>query len=215
MQVPLEITLRGFDADPALETLIRSKANRLDTFHDRITACRVAVEKPHENPRSGHPYRVRIDITVPPGQEIVVRHEPGDHRLDEDLTTVVRSAFAAAERQLKELRRRQDGEVKTEASQGDRAFVVRLFAAEAYGFLKTEVGEREIYFHRNSVVGRDFDDLTVGTQVRFEESMGDMGPQATTVQVVDKPGRNRRLGRPEPEESRPPAGWDNGPGEGA
>jgi cold shock CspA family protein/ribosome-associated translation inhibitor RaiA len=210
MQVPLELTFRGFDAEPALADLIRDKAERLDTFHDRVTSCRVAVEKPHTSPRSGNPFRVRIDVHVPPGHEVVVRREPGDHTLDEDLVTVVRDAFAAAERQLRELRRRQEGEVKREATADDRGFVVRLFRDEGYGFLRTEFAERELYFHRNAVAHDDFDALAVGTQVRFAESMGEMGPQASTVQIVDKPGERHGNGDPVAEEARPPEGWDDG-----
>ena len=50
----------------------------------------------------------------------------------------------------------------------------------------------------------DFDRLTVGTAVRFEEEEGEKGPQATSVQVVDKPGA--RVSNDE--EVRPPYGWE-------
>jgi cold shock CspA family protein len=45
---------------------------------------------------------------------------------------------------------------------------------------------REIYFHRNSLVGAEFDKLEVGTEVRFVEDLGEEGPRATTVHVVGK-----------------------------
>jgi cold shock CspA family protein len=92
--------------------------------------------------------------------------------------------------------------VKTHAE--PHAFVVRKFDGEGYGFLKTPDG-REIYFHQNAVVGTDYERLEVGTQVRFEETMGDMGPQATTVRIVDKPGH--RAGESGAEAAEPPAGW--------
>lgn len=47
-------------------------------------------------------------------------------------------------------------------------------------------GGRQVYFHRNSVVGADFDGLRIGTEVRFAEEMGERGPQASTVHVVGK-----------------------------
>jgi len=34
----------------------------------------------------------------------------------------------------------------------------------------------------------DFDRLEIGTGVRFVEEPGEEGPQASTVQIVDKPG---------------------------
>jgi len=53
-----------------------------------------------------------------------------------------------------------------------------------YGFLTTPEG-RELYFHRNAVLGRDFDKLEVGTEIRYDEEMGEAGPQATSVKVID------------------------------
>jgi len=62
---------------------------------------------------------------------------------------------------------------------------VKLFSEEGYGFLETPDG-REIYFHRNSVIGSDFDRLEIGTEVRFAEETGEQGPQASTVTIVGK-----------------------------
>jgi cold shock CspA family protein len=48
------------------------------------------------------------------------------------------------------------------------------------GRIETEEG-RLVYFHRNSVVGGPFGELSVGTAARFVEEPGDLGPQASTV----------------------------------
>lgn len=79
-----------------------------------------------------------------------------------------------------------------------------LNEGQGFDFFKTELG-RDIYFHRNAVVGDEFDRLEIGTRVRFEEAMGRDGPQATTVQIIDKPGARASDEPPEPAE--PPAGW--------
>ena len=47
--------------------------------------------------------------------------------------------------------------------------------------------------YRNSVVQNDFDRLEIGTGVRVIPRDGAEGPQASTVQIVDKPGA--RVGR--------------------
>jgi len=52
---------------------------------------------------------------------------------------------------------------------------------------------REIYFHKNSVLGRAFPRLKVGTTVRFAEEQGERGPQASTVHVVPKEQFTERL----------------------
>jgi cold shock CspA family protein len=54
-----------------------------------------------------------------------------------------------------------------------------------YGKIGTTDG-REIFFHRNSVIEADFDALSEGMEVRFNEQMGDQGPKATTVHLIGK-----------------------------
>ena len=81
-------------------------------------------------------------------------------------------------------RQRRDVKVHRPAT---HARVERLFPQAGYGFLKTP-DDREVYFHQDCVLGADFKHLDVGTEVTFDEEMGEKGPQATTVHVV---GRHR------------------------
>lgn len=185
MQVPPQIDFRHIDRTPELERLINEKIARLEKFCDHITSCRVAVERPHRHESGGNPYRVRIDINVPPGHEVVVTKNPGDHDPHDELRTVINNSFRAAERQLKELTDRQQSEVKTHEE--PHALVSKIFPDQGYGFLRTLEG-REVYFHKNSVIEHEFDDLAIGTEVRFAQTMGEKGPQATTVHIVNKPG---------------------------
>ena len=116
MELPiLQVSLR--DVPPPrlaeIEERVRLRAEKLERYCDHIMSCRVAIERPHRAEASGNPYRVRIDLTVPPGHEVVVRKEAGDNDLQSDLITVVNGAFEAAERQLKTLVEKQRGEVKT------------------------------------------------------------------------------------------------------
>jgi cold shock CspA family protein/ribosome-associated translation inhibitor RaiA len=190
MRVPLEITFRDVPKTETIENLIQEKAAVLDRICDNLISCRVAVEKPHENQRVGNPFRVRITMRVPPGHELVVRRESTEGELSDRLPTVVRDAFDAARRRLKKLVDRQQGEVKSHPAQENLAYVVKLFEEQGYGFIKSLEG-REIYFHRNSVLNDDFDRLELGTGVRYVATDGNEGPQASTVQVVDKPGTRR------------------------
>ena len=45
---------------------------------------------------------------------------------------------------------------------------------------------REVYFHRNSVIDAEFDNLKEGDSVHFAEEMGDNGAQASTVHIEGK-----------------------------
>lgn len=176
MQVPLEISTRLIELDPMLEAELRRRAAKLERFYDRITSCRIAVERPSNHHQEGGPYRVRVNVTVP-GTELVANKE------GEDLNTTLRDAFSAAERQVDDFSRRRRGEVKT-PSGPPQGTVIRLFQEEGFGFLQSEDG-REVYFHRNAVLD-GFDNLAIGAPVRYAEEQGNEGPQASTVSLVGK-----------------------------
>lgn len=187
MQIPLEVTFRDVRKTEAIEKLIMEKVAKLEKICDYMVSCRIAVEMPQRHQQTGNPFRVRIDIRVPQGHELIIKRESVQGKVSGTLPQTLREAFSAAGRQLKELVKRQRAEVKTHPDQEQMAFVFKIFKREGYGFLKTESG-REIYFHRNSVLNDDFDRLEVGTGVRFVEETGVKGPQASTLQIINKPG---------------------------
>lgn len=205
MQVPLEVTFRNLDKTPALEALIEEKVAKLEEVCDHISSCRVAVEKIHTNPDHGSPFRVRLDMTVPPGHELAVTKNPGESTQYTPLDAVVRSAFEAARRQLVKLVDRQQNRTKSHPDQEMGAIVTQLFPEEGYGFLRDLDGQ-EIYFHRNSVLNDDFERLTLGTGVHCFVQDGEEGPRASTVQIVSKPGA--RADKSEGASIDLPAGWE-------
>ncbi len=205
MRVPLEITYRNVEKTDFIENIIREKAAKLDGYHDGIISCRVSVEQPQEFQKSGNPYRVRIGVRVPPGKELVVRRELGEGQMHESLRTVVTDAFKTLARQLKKQKGKQHGDVKVHTDMYEAALVVRMFPEDEYGFVKTLTG-REVYFHRNSVLNDDFDRLEIGTGVRIFVTDGDKGPQASTVQLEDKPGV--RAAKTDEDAVGMPADWE-------
>ncbi|MCE5231295.1 cold shock domain-containing protein [bacterium] len=184
MKVPLEIAYRDVDKNDQLEELIRQKAAKLERVCDYLVSCRVAVEHPQKE----HRYRVRIDLRVPPNHEIVVKSDPEPATMHLELETVLRQTFDTARRRLQNLVERAHGEVKTHPEQQVTALIDKLFPEKDYGFLRTIDG-RDVYFHRNAVVGDGFSNLRIGMGVRYVETEGENGPQATTVQVVNRPER--------------------------
>jgi len=50
---PLQITFRDIERSDALETHIREKAEKLETFFEPIMSCRVVVEMPHQHKNQG------------------------------------------------------------------------------------------------------------------------------------------------------------------
>lgn len=109
MQVPVEITYRDVPKTDAIESLVQEKINKLEKFCDHISRCRVAIEKAHDHPRSGSPYRVRLDITVPPNHELAAVRNSGEGNQYDKLETVIRDTFDAARRQKLKLNRHLAG----------------------------------------------------------------------------------------------------------
>jgi len=171
------------DRSDAVEARVRERAEKLDRFAGRIMSCRVVIEAPHKHHHKGGLYKVHIDITVP-GGELVVNRESGLDHGHEDVYVAVRDAFDAARRQLEDYVRRQRGKVKTHEIP-PHGHICELVPTEDYGRIKNSDG-REIYFHRNSVVDADFDQLEIGMAVHFHEEPGEEGPQASSVHLEGK-----------------------------
>lgn len=159
------------------------RASKLETFSENITRCDIALEVPHQHSRSKRHYRVRIDVTVP-GAEVVVDNTPDENVESQDVFAAIDRAFDNAGRRLEDHMRRRRGDVKQHIDPYRDGRVSKLWTHEDYGFISDAEGS-EIYFHRNSVLHRAFDRLAIGAKVRFIEEMGDKGPQASTVVVVD------------------------------
>jgi cold shock CspA family protein len=199
--IPTQVTFRGLAHSDALESDVLERVAWLEQFHAGIVRCRVIIELPHRHRRDGRHFHVRIEMTVPSGEPVVISHEPslhgrlkhvgeGVHRKETEIEGVhryaavaVREAFDAARRRLEDVAREQRGAVKTHEvpAHGE---VVELETADGYGFIRS--GENRIYFHRASVLDDAFDELSIGTRVAFVEEQGEQGPQASTVRVLGK-----------------------------
>ncbi len=200
MLLPVQVTFRNMKEEAGLEQLVREEAAKLERFYDRITSCRVVVERPQRAP-SSKLYHVRIDVCLP-GGELVVKHTPSLHASLQDVEVgksreeaeavlvhksperAIREAFHEMTRRLQDYKRKQEGSVKTSQKMAEGT-VKEIFPEEGYGFLET-ADDRQIYFNKASVLDGHFGQLRVGTQVRFAEEEGEKGPQASTVKIVHR-----------------------------
>jgi len=99
MEVPAQVTFRGFEPTKGLKAHIQKKAQALEKFCNRITRCRVMVEQSCRRHQTGNLFHLRIDVTLP-GTELVVRRDPAEDASHEDLRAAVRDAFDAAARKI-------------------------------------------------------------------------------------------------------------------
>ena len=198
MLVPVQVTFRNMKEVAGLEDLVQKEAAKLERFYDRISSCRVIVERP-QHADSGKLYHVRIDLGLPQG-ELVVKHMPTLHgtlqdekapksrrEAESDLAHktpqfAIRDAFHQMRRQLQDYARKQEASVKT-LQKTPEATVREIFPKRGFGFLET-ADNQVIYFNKAAVLNGHFNRLRPGTRVQFAEEAGDKGPQASTVKIV-------------------------------
>jgi len=116
-----QITFKGLQSSDELMQDVRERIAWLEQFSDGILACRVWLEAPHRHRGHGQPMHVRIEISVPGSDPIVVSQEPtlqpalkdvaetAPHKRDEVGAVhryghvAIREAFDTARRRLQDL----------------------------------------------------------------------------------------------------------------
>lgn len=178
MTIYTEISFRDMEPSPRIQAEIERRVKKLENVFNHVSACRVIVEAPHKHRIRGNLFHVRIDLSAPQ-KELVASRDVTVNIAHEQVDVALRDAFAAIKRQLQKHKEkiRIDYHIPDRLPTG----VIRgLFPYDDYGTLETSDG-REVYFHRNSIVGGRFDKLQIGDEVRYNEELGTKGPQASTV----------------------------------
>ena len=184
METPIEIDFQGMAANASVREIIVKHVDQLEQRFGRITAGRVVVKCPGGHHYKGGLYEIHIRLTLPEGREVIVDHTAQNDERYSDLNFSINDTFKRARRQLQDQVRKLDGQVKHHEGT-PVGTVVELDTLGEFGFIETEDG-REIYFHRNSVLGGDFPQLTVNSRVTYAEEIGEKGPQASTVRLMEK-----------------------------
>lgn len=180
MKLPIQVIFRNMEPSPAAEERARTLAAKLDRYYDRITACRVVIEAPHNHHYKGRLYHVRIDLTVPDA-ELVASREPTDHHAHENVYVAIRDAFKAIKRQLQTYADQRRGHVKYHELPS-YGHVLEVCPPADYGYIETSDG-RQVRFSSQSVIDYDFDKLEIGDKVRFAEVENRNEPFASTVYI--------------------------------
>ena len=188
LQVPLEIAFHNIESSAWAEQEIRARVADLEKLYDRLTSCRVRIDQRAKDRSGTIPPVVHIELGIPGRSDLVVSHEP-DHLLRKyrhpDLHKAINEAFRIAARQLVDLKGQRDGrsnDAHHDAGNQSLGQVAEITPEQDFGFLMTKEGGL-LYFHRNSLLNGDFDQLERGDEVHYNEDMGDTGPIATKVRV--------------------------------
>jgi ribosome-associated translation inhibitor RaiA len=109
MKLPVHIQFHDMAPSEALEAKAREYALKLDTLAPDIMSCRVTVDLLQKHKTQGRPVGVRIDLSLP-GHELVVTRVQ-----HEDAYVALRDAFDGMKRQVQDVVRKRQGQVKYHA----------------------------------------------------------------------------------------------------
>jgi cold shock CspA family protein/ribosome-associated translation inhibitor RaiA len=179
--IPFHVQFRHVPASPALEQTIQRKVEALWKACPEIMDCRVLVERSSTRQVHANPFHVRITASVPHGDPLVVSHHHPHHPELKNARAAIEDAFDTMHRVADDYRDKLHREVKPRR-QAQRGTVSFLAPDAESGRIRTPEG-REVYFHRHSLKTGEFDELKPGTPVRFDEEMGEEGPQAVFVKA--------------------------------
>src|SRR3954453_2801504 len=174
MQIPPEIAFHNIEKQDWAEAEIRDHIADLERIFDRLITCRVRVEQRANNSKGTIPPVVHVELGMPGSKDIVVAPEPD--RLERkyqspDLRNAINDAFRTVKKRLIDWKEQRNKPTRDGGHDGENQFlgqVADLPTGEEFGFLMTKEGGL-LYFHRNSILSGNFEDLKIGTQVSYVE----------------------------------------------
>ena len=186
MQIPPELIFHDVERSPWVENYILERVQRLERFAEGITSCRVSLTCEQRSHHKGNRYSLMVEVRVPPNHDLAARKAKIIGQPRTQLPALINLGFGAIERQLKKTAELRRGEFKSPENRngGQPHGIVEKLFDEGFGFLRALGDDRQVYFHRNSVLHGDFERLAIGTEVRFTPQDGEDGPQASSVQIV-------------------------------
>jgi len=181
-----EVIFKDVERSAWVDGYIAERVAHLERFGRGITRCHVTLAQEQGSKRTGNRYSVMVEVRIPPQHDLAAKKHKDIADMPTQLPALINLAFGAIERQLKKTAALRRHETKEQQSDGQPHGLVEKVFDDGYGFIRALDDDRQFYFHRNSVLHDAFDELTVGTEVRFTPELGEQGPQASSVQVIGK-----------------------------
>lgn len=109
MQIPLVISFDGIPESDAVNSVVRTYAEKLAEHGSRITSCRVILGRERAGGRNLFTSRFLVDI---PGETVAAGHSHSHDAAHEDIYIAIRDGFRAAKRQLDEHLGKKRGSIR-------------------------------------------------------------------------------------------------------
>ena len=107
MQEPLEIIYHHIDSSPQLDDFILKHFEKFDHVFDRITRCQLVIEKAQKSVLPSGLYKVRVSISMPRRQDVVIKKEANINGTFPKLSFLIGSALKVAVREVEKIKEKE------------------------------------------------------------------------------------------------------------
>lgn len=183
MEVPVDVDFENVAQSDDLKSLIHQNVAGLSNIYDQIIGCYVRVEQ-EQHEETPVPYRVRVELMLPPGHGVGATERATPQDAENTLQALIHKAFDQTKQRLQD--RLEEHPPQQLSGKTVIGIITKLMPTGAYGYLRTTENQ-EIYFQASNVLGDRYNDLTVGTIVRFFMFEGIEGRQASAIHILKRP----------------------------
>ncbi len=190
MDRPLQIVFRDIQHSDALAKLIEERVRRLEHVYTHIIGCRVVAGVSHRGPKNTiAPLALSVEVEAP-GRPLIVAKSEAKRKGAQ--AALVNRVFDSVQRRLEQLAEIAKDNVRRHENALETGVIARLFPEQDHGFVEVR-GSPDLYFTRSCVMRGSFDALQIGVMVQLIRASADgpMGPQASSVYVVDQRAATR------------------------
>jgi cold shock CspA family protein/ribosome-associated translation inhibitor RaiA len=173
----LRIDCRNIAMAPRWKTSVEQYMEKLQRGFADVTHARVTLEK-NLHHKKGRVASAQVVLSVR-GATMTA------NKTEKTFEEAIKAAFLAVGRELKAYRGKLKSTEVRLAPAPLTGIIDSLNRTQGHGFILIEGGDL-VYFHQNAVHGLDFETLEEGTRVSFNVEQGDKGPQATTVNRLQR-----------------------------
>ena len=116
MNVPPQIIFHDMDRSQWIEDYIHERLQHLEKISDGVTSAHVVLTRSQGSHQHGNEYRVTVEVRFPPHHDLAAKKERNIGDAQVELRPLIKQAFEAIERQVKEVVQKRRHEVKAHDS---------------------------------------------------------------------------------------------------
>src|SRR5688572_14749874 len=112
MNVPPQVIFHDMDRSQWIEDYVLERIAHVDKIVDGLTSARVTLTRSQGSHQHGNEYRITIEVRFPPHHDLAARKERNVGDAQMELRPLIKQAFEALEKQVKEAVAKRRNDVK-------------------------------------------------------------------------------------------------------